>query len=30
VWTDKQGRIFVADMFNSRIVVFQFVGPDDA
>jgi DNA-binding beta-propeller fold protein YncE len=28
VWTDKQGRVFVADMFNGRIVVFQFVGPD--
>lgn len=28
VWTDKQGRIFVADMFNGRIVVFQFLGPD--
>lgn len=26
VWTDKQGRIFIADMFNGRIVVFQFLG----
>ena len=28
VWTDKQGRIFVADMFNGRVVVFQFLGHD--
>ena len=27
VWTDKRGRIFVADMFNGRIVVFQFISP---
>ena len=26
VWTDQQGRIFIADMFNGRIVVFQFLG----
>lgn len=26
VWTDKQGRIFIADMFNGRIVMFQFLG----
>ncbi len=26
VWTDKQGRIYIADMFNGRIVVFQFMG----
>lgn len=25
VWTDKQGRIFIADMFNGRVVVFQFL-----
>lgn len=25
VWTDKQGRLFIADMFNGRIVVFQFI-----
>lgn len=27
VWTDKQGRVFIADMFNGRIVVFQFISP---
>jgi hypothetical protein len=26
VWTDSQGRLFVADMFNGRVVVFQFLG----
>lgn len=26
VWTDQQGRVFVADMFNGRVVVFQFIG----
>lgn len=26
VWTDRQGRIFIADMFNGRVVVFQFLG----
>ena len=25
VWTDKQGRLFIADMFNSRVVVFQYI-----
>lgn len=29
VWTDKQGRVFVADMFNRRVVVFQFLGHDE-
>ncbi len=27
VWTDRHGRIFVADMFNGRVVVFQFISP---
>lgn len=27
VWSDKRGRIFIADMFNGRIVVFQFISP---
>jgi DNA-binding beta-propeller fold protein YncE len=26
VWTDEKGRLFVADMFNARVVVFQFLG----
>jgi len=26
VWTDNKGKIFVADMFNGRVVVFQFLG----
>jgi DNA-binding beta-propeller fold protein YncE len=26
VWTDSKGRVYVADMFNSRVVVFQFLG----
>jgi len=26
VWTDSKGRIYVADMFNGRVVVFQFLG----
>ncbi|MGE5648848.1 MAG: 6-bladed beta-propeller [Bacillota bacterium] len=26
VWTDKQGRVYVADMLNARVVVFQFLG----
>lgn len=30
VWSDRHGRIFVADMFNGRVVVFQFLGADDA
>ena len=25
VWTDKQGRIFVADMYNGRVVVYKFI-----
>jgi DNA-binding beta-propeller fold protein YncE len=25
VWTDKQGRLFIADMFNGRVVVFQYI-----
>ena len=29
VWTDHQGRLFVADMFNGRVVVFQFLGDTD-
>lgn len=24
-WTDKQGRLFIADMFNGRVVVFQYI-----
>jgi DNA-binding beta-propeller fold protein YncE len=24
-WTDKQGRLFIADMFNGRVVVFQYL-----
>lgn len=26
VWTDRQGRIYIADMLNGRVVVFQFLG----
>lgn len=26
VWTDNKGKVFVADMFNGRVVVFQFLG----
>jgi DNA-binding beta-propeller fold protein YncE len=26
VWVDKRNRVFVSDMFNSRISVFQFLG----
>ncbi|MCL4471142.1 MAG: hypothetical protein ACYC05_11420 [Sulfuricella sp.] len=26
VWSDPQGRIYVADMFNGRVVIFQFLG----
>lgn len=29
VWTDKKGRIFIADMFNGRVVMFQFISPGD-
>ena len=25
-WSDSDDRIFVADMFNGRVVIFQFVG----
>lgn len=25
-WSDGRGRIFVADMFNARVVIFRFVG----
>lgn len=28
VWTDSHNRIFVADMLNSRVSVFQFLGGD--
>ena len=27
VWADKQGRIFVADMFNGRVIVYKFISP---
>ena len=26
MWSDKTDRIFVADMFNSRVVIFRYVG----
>jgi hypothetical protein len=26
VWTDDRSRVFVADMFNGRVVVFSFMG----
>ncbi len=26
VWTDQLNRVFIADMFNGRVVVFQFLG----
>jgi DNA-binding beta-propeller fold protein YncE len=26
MWSDKNDRIFVADMFNSRVVIFRYVG----
>jgi len=26
VWVDSRNRVFVADMFNGRIAVFQFLG----
>ena len=29
VWTDKKGRLFIADMFNGRVVMFQFISPDE-
>lgn len=30
VWVDQRNRVFVADMFNGRVVVFQFLGGGDA
>lgn len=29
VWTDKQRRVYVADMFNGRVVVFQLLDAKD-
>lgn len=29
VWTDKQRRVFLADMFNGRVVVFQLLDAKD-
>lgn len=26
VWTDSRNRVFVADMFNGRVAIFQFLG----
>ena len=26
VWVDARNRVYVADMFNGRVVVFQFLG----
>ena len=26
VWVDSRNRVFVADMFNGRVMVFQFLG----
>lgn len=26
VWVDARNRVFVADMFNGRVMVFQFLG----
>jgi DNA-binding beta-propeller fold protein YncE len=26
VWVDKRNRVYVADMFNGRVAVFQFLG----
>jgi hypothetical protein len=26
VWVDGRNRIYVADMFNARVAVFQFLG----
>ena len=28
VWSDRQGRIFVADMYNGRVMIFQYLGAD--
>lgn len=30
VWVDARNRVFVADMFNGRVVIFQFLGGGDA
>jgi hypothetical protein len=27
-WSDRQDRIFIADMFNSRVVIFRYVGAE--
>lgn len=29
VWTDDKNKVYLADMFNSRVVVFQFLGNKD-
>jgi hypothetical protein len=26
VWVDARNRVYVADMFNARVAVFQFLG----
>jgi len=26
VWTDSRNRVFVADMFNGRVTIFQYLG----
>jgi DNA-binding beta-propeller fold protein YncE len=28
VWTDARNRIYVADMFNGRVSIFQFLGEE--
>ena len=28
VWSDGTGKIYLADMFNGRIVIYQFLGGD--
>ena len=25
-WSDDQGRIYVADMYNGRVIIFQYLG----
>jgi DNA-binding beta-propeller fold protein YncE len=30
VWVDARNRVYVADMFNGRVVLFQFLGGNDA
>jgi len=30
VWVDKNDKIYVADMFNGRVEVFQFLGDKSA